>query len=95
MHDRAGKGPTVAGFHWPDSCQVPVSPRQITEVGYVPSPDLWDGRVEAEELKCTWNGKPCPALMHAPSQSTDSARKSLALLDALSNPSRYSLKPDS
>lgn len=53
VQDHAGKGSTVAGLHWPDSCQVPVSPRQITEVGNVPSPDLPDHRAEAEELKCT------------------------------------------
>lgn len=53
VQDRAGKGSTVAGLHWPDSCQVPVSPRQITEVGNVPSPDLRDHRAETEQLKCT------------------------------------------
>lgn len=95
MQDHAGKGPTVFGLHWPYSCQVPVSPRHITEVRNVLSSDLWDSRAEAEVLKCTGNGKPCPALMHAPSQSTDSARKPLALLAALSNPSGHSLNPDS
>lgn len=47
MQDHANEGSTVLGLHWPDSRQVPVGPRNITEVGHVPSPELRGGGTEA------------------------------------------------
>ena len=48
VRDHAREGPAVRGLHWPDPRQVTLGPRNISEVGWILSPELRDARAEAD-----------------------------------------------
>lgn len=56
VRDHAREGPAVRGLHRPDPRQVTLGPRNISEVGWILSPELRDARAEAARGR----GQPAP-----------------------------------